>query len=117
MMVVHSSAQHRVVDGGGGPIRPLCHRPVDVLLPLAAQDLPEGGAHLFIPVGIDDGIHGRVELREKQEELFVGEDIAAGAEDVKEQDDQTGGPANDERACKDKNIFKLMAKKHILHVT
>lgn len=97
VVVVHTAAQHCVVDGRRGPVRPLRCRPVDVLLPLTAQDLPEGGAHLLVAVGVDDGVHGRVELSEEQEELFIGEDIAAGTEDVEEEDDQARGPADNER--------------------
>lgn len=93
-MVVHTAAQHRVVDGRRRSIRSLCSRPVDILLPLAAQDLPEGGAHLLVTVGVDDGVHGWVELSEKQEELFIGEDVATGAEDVEKEDDQAGSPAD-----------------------
>jgi len=98
VVVVRGTAQHRVVDGRRRPVGALGHRPVDVLLPLAAQDLPEGGAHLLVAVGVDDGVHGRVELGEEQEELLVGEDVAVDAEDVEEEDDQAGGPADDERA-------------------
>lgn len=29
-----------------------------VLTVLAAEDLPEGGAHLLVAVGVDDGVHG-----------------------------------------------------------
>ena len=94
---MHAAAQHCVVDGRRRPVRSLRRRPVDVLLPLAAQDLPEGGAHLLITVGVDDGVHGGVELGEKEEELFIGEDVAAGAEDVEKEDDQARGPADDER--------------------
>lgn len=101
VMVVHAAAQHRVVDGRRRPVGSLRHRPVDVLLPLAAQYLPESGAHLLVPVGVDDGVHGRVELGEEQEELLVGEDVAVGAEDVKEEDDEAGGPADDEGTCGD----------------
>lgn len=95
-MVVHAAAQHCVVDGRCGPVRPLRRCAVDVLLPLAAQDLPEGGAHLLVTVGVDDGVHGWVELGKEQEELFVGEDAAAGTEHIEEEDDQAGGPADDE---------------------
>lgn len=94
-MVVQAAAQHRVVDGGRRAVRAL-RRPVDVLLPPAAQDLPEGGAHLLVAVRVDDGVHGRVELRQEQEKLLEGEDVAAGAEDVQEEDDQAGRPADDE---------------------
>ena len=74
--------EHGVVDGRGRAVGPLRYGPVEVLLPLAAQDLPEGGAHLLVAVGVDDGVHGGVELGQEQEELLVGEDGAAGAEDV-----------------------------------
>lgn len=96
VVVVHGAAQHRVVDGGGRAVRALRRRSVHVLLPPAAQDLPEGGAHLLVAVGVDDGVHGRVELRQQQEELLVVEDVAAGAEDVEEEEDQAGRPADDE---------------------
>lgn len=98
VVVVHAAAEHRVVDGRRRPVGALRRRAVDVLLPLTAQDLPEGGAHLLVAVGVDDGVHGRVELGEEQEELLVGEDVAAGAEDVEEEDDKAGGPADNERA-------------------
>lgn len=100
MVVDASSAQHRVVDGRRGPIRPFRGCAVDVLLALAAQDLPEGGAHLLVAVGVDDGVHGGVELGEEQEELLVGEDIAADAEHVQEEDDEARGPAHDEGTWK-----------------
>lgn len=100
VVVLCTATKHRVVDGRRRPVRSLRHRPVDVLLPLTAQDLPEGGAHLLVAVGVDDGVHGRVELGEKQEELFIGEDVAVGAEDVEEEDDQAGGPADDERTLR-----------------
>lgn len=94
--MVQAAAQHRVVDGGRRAVRALRRRSVDILLPPAAQDLPEGGAHLLVAVRVDDGVHGRVELRQEQEELLIGEDVAAGAEDVQEEDDQAGRPADDE---------------------
>lgn len=91
-----------MVDGRRRPVGPLRRRPVDVLLPLAAQDLPEGGAHLLVAVGVDDGVHGWVELGQEQKELLVGEHIAAGAEDVEKEDDQAGSPADDERPWGDR---------------
>lgn len=91
-----AAAQHRVVDGRRWPVRALRRHAVDVLLPLTAQDLPEGGAHLLVTVRVDNGVHCRVELGEEQEELLVGEDVAAGAEDVEEEDDETRRPADDE---------------------
>lgn len=96
-VVVGATAQHRVVGGRRRPVRPLHHRPIGVLLPLAAEDLPEGGAHLLVAVGVDDGVHGRVELGEEQEELLISEDVAVGAEDVEEEDNEAGRPADDER--------------------
>lgn len=96
-MVHATAAQHCVVDRRRRPVRAFGRRPVDILLPLAAQDLPESSTHLLVAIGVDDGVHGRVELSEEQEELFVGEDIAVGTEDIKEEDDQAGGPADDER--------------------
>lgn len=85
LMQGSAPSQHRVVDGGGRAVGAL--GPVSALLPLAAEDLPEGGAHLLVAVGVDDGVHGRVELGQQQEELLVGQHIAAGAEDIQQQDD------------------------------
>lgn len=94
VMVVHTTAQHCVVDGWRWSVRSLCCCPINILLSLTAQNLPEGGAHLLITVGVDDGVHGWVELSEKQEELFKREDVAAGTEHIKKEDDQAGSPAD-----------------------
>ena len=112
LVVRTAAAEHRVVDGWGRAVRPLRHRPVDVLLPLAAQDLPEGGAHLLVAVGVDDGVHGGVELGEEEEELLVGEDVALGAEDVEEEDDEAGRPADDEGTWGDNAEEKLKLGKY-----
>lgn len=87
-----------VVDGGGGSVGALGGT-VDVLLPLATKDLPEGGAHLLVTVGVDDGVHGRVELGQEQEELLEGEHVALHAEDVQQQQHQARRPADDEGPC------------------
>lgn len=50
VVMVHAAAQHCVVDRRRRPVRSLRRCAVNVLLPLAAQDLPEGGAHLLVPV-------------------------------------------------------------------
>lgn len=84
-----------MVDGGGRSIGALGGT-VDVLLPLAAQDLPEGGAHLLVAVRVDDGVHGRIEFGQEQEELLEGEHVAAYAEDVQQQQHQPRSPADDE---------------------
>lgn len=101
MVGVRAAGQHRVVNGRRWAVGPLSHCAIDVLLPLTAQDLPEGGAHLLVAVRVDDGVHGRVELSEKQEELLVGEDVAVGAEDVEEEDNEAGGPTDNERTWGD----------------
>lgn len=101
VMVVRPPAQDRVVYGRGRAVRAVGRRPVHVLLSLAAQDLPEGGAHLLVAVRVDDGVHGGVELGQEQEELLVGEHVAAGAEHVEQEDDQAGRPADDEGAKHD----------------
>lgn len=85
VLMYAAGTQHRMVDRRRRPVRAVRHsRPVDVFLPLAAQDLSESGAHLLVTVGVDDGIHGRVELCDEQEELLIGEDGAVGTEDVEE---------------------------------
>lgn len=95
MVVVVGTGEDGVVDGGGGSVGALGGA-VDVLLPLATQDLPEGGAHLLVAVRVDDGVHGRIEFGQEQEEFLEGEHVAVGAEDVQQQQHQPRCPADDE---------------------
>lgn len=60
---------------------------IGILTALAAEDLLEGCAHLLVSVGVDDGVHGRVELCQEQEEFFICQDIALGTANIKEQQD------------------------------
>lgn len=62
MVIMVRSAQDRVVDGGRRPVRTLCCT-VHILLALTTQDLFECDAHLLVPVGVYDRVHGRVEFR------------------------------------------------------
>lgn len=75
VVIAVNSSQNGMVERGSGPIRAFCGA-TGVLIALATQDLPEGGAHLFVAVGVDDGVHSRVELSEEEEELLVGQDVA-----------------------------------------
>lgn len=95
MVMDAASAQHRMVDRRRRAVGSVHHRPIDVLLPLAAQDLLESGAHLLVPVWVDDRIHSWVELGKEQEELLIVEDSAAGAEDIEKYEDQAWGPTDD----------------------
>lgn len=86
VVVAVDASQDGVVQGGGRAVRAFGGA-VGALAALAAQDLLERRAHLLVPVGVDDGVHGRVELRQEQEEFFIGQDIALGTANVEEQQD------------------------------
>lgn len=62
VVVIVRRVEDRVVEGRSRAVGPL-RRTVNVLLPLAAQDLLERHAHLLVPVRVYDGVHGRVKLR------------------------------------------------------
>lgn len=85
VVAVHAG-QDGVVQGRRRPIRALGGA-VGALAALAAQDLLERRAHFLVSVGVDDGVHGRVELRQEQEEFFIGQDIALGTANIEEQQD------------------------------
>lgn len=99
MVIAVNSGQDGVVEGGGRAVRAF-RRAAGALAALAAQDLPEGGAHLLVAVGVDDGVHGRVELGQQKEELLVGQDVTLRAAHVQKQQDQPGGPADDKGTYK-----------------
>lgn len=86
VVVAVDSSQDGVVEGGCRPIRAF-GRAIGALTALAAEDLLERCAHFLVPVGVDDGVHGRVELCQEQEEFFIGQDIALGTANIKEQQD------------------------------
>lgn len=85
VIAVHAS-QDGVVQGGCRAIRALGGA-VGALAALAAEDLLERRTHFLVPVGVDDGVHGRVELCQEQEEFFIGQDIALGTANIEEQQD------------------------------
>lgn len=85
VIAVHAS-QDGVVEGGRRPIRAFGGA-IGALAALAAEDLLERRTHFLVPVGIDDGVHGRVELRQEQEEFFIGQDIALRTANIEEQQD------------------------------
>lgn len=76
-----NSSQDGVVEGGSRAVRAF-RRAAGVLTALAAEDLPEGGAHLLVAVGVDDGVHGRVELGKQKEKLLIGQNVTLGAAHV-----------------------------------
>lgn len=86
VVIAVDAGQDGVVEGGGRAIRAFGGA-VGALAALAAQDLLERCAHLLVSVGVDDGVHGRVELCQEQEEFFIGQDVALGAANIKEQQD------------------------------
>lgn len=83
MVIAVDSRQDGVVERGGGAVRAF-RGAAGVLTALAAQDLPEGGAHLFVAVGVDDGVHGRVELGKQKEKLLIGQNVTLRAAHVEE---------------------------------
>lgn len=83
VVIAVNSSQNSVVEGGGRAVRAF-RGAVGVLVALATQDLPEGGAHLFVAVGVDDGVHSRVELGQEEEELLIGQDIALRATHIEQ---------------------------------
>lgn len=86
MVIAVDAGQDGVVERGRWAVRAFGGA-VGVVAALAAEDLLEGRAHLLVPVGVDDGVHGGVELSQEQEELLVGQDVALRAADVEEQQD------------------------------
>lgn len=85
VIAVHAS-QDGVVEGGRRAIRAFGGA-VGALTALAAEDLLERRTHFLVSVGVDDGVHGRVELCQEQKEFFVGQDIALGTANIEEQQD------------------------------
>lgn len=83
VVIAVDSSQDGVVEGGSRAVRAF-RRAVGVLAALAAEDLPEGGAHLLVSVGVDDGVHGRIELGKEEEEFLIGQNIALWATHVQQ---------------------------------
>lgn len=75
------SGQDGVVEGGSRAVRAFSGA-AGVLAALTAEDLPEGGAHLLVAVGVDDGVHGGVELGKQEEKLLIGQDVTLGTAHV-----------------------------------
>lgn len=86
VVVAVDAGQDGVVERGCRAVRAFGGA-VGALAALAAEDLLEGGAHLLVPVGVDDGVHGGVELCQEQEEFFIGQDVALGTANIEEQQD------------------------------
>lgn len=86
VVVAVDAGQDGVVERGGRAVRAFGGA-VGALTALAAEDLLEGRTHLLVPVGVDDGVHGGVELCQEQEELLVGQDIALWAAHIEEKQD------------------------------
>lgn len=84
MVITVYSSQDGVVERGGRPVRAFCGA-VGTLGALAAKDLLEGGTHFLVPVGVDDGVHGRIEFSKQEEELFIRQNVALRAANIKEQ--------------------------------
>lgn len=83
VVIAVDASQDGVVERGCWPVRAFGGA-VGTLAALAAEDLLEGCAHLLVPVGVDDGVHGRVELCQEQEKFFIGQDVALGTAHIKE---------------------------------
>lgn len=101
MVIAVNSSQDGVVEGGSWAVGAFGGA-AGVLTALAAEDLPEGGAHLLVAVGVDDGVHGRVELGKQEEEFLVGQNITLWTAHIEKQQDQSRGPADDKGTYKDR---------------
>ena len=99
VVVAVNASQDGVVEGGGGAVRAFRGAAAAVAA-LAAQYLPEGGAHLLVAVGVDDGVHGRVELGKQKEKLLIGQNVTLRAAHVEKQQDQSRSPADDKGTCR-----------------
>lgn len=75
MVIAVNSSQDGVVEGGSRAVWAFCGA-AGVLTALAAEDLPKGGAHFFVAVGVNDGVHGRVEFSKEKEEFLIGQHVA-----------------------------------------
>lgn len=84
VVVAVDASQDGVVEGGGRAVRAFGGA-IGALAALAAQDLLERRAHFLVPVGVYYGVHGRIELCQEKEEFFIGQDIALGTANIKEQ--------------------------------
>lgn len=66
----------------------------------AAQDLQEGGPHVFVPERVDDGVEEGVALGQDQAVLLVAQHLTGvAAQAVQQQDHQARRPAEHEAAC------------------
>lgn len=75
--------------------------------PDAARQVLEGGPHLLILVGVDAGVHDRVQHRQQQQPALQLHDVAgATVETVQQEDHQAGGPADHEGACNTSDTLK-----------
>lgn len=62
----------------------------------AARQVLDGGPHLLVLVGVNAGVHDRVEHRQQQQPTLQLGHVAFGAvEAVQQQDDQAGSPTHD----------------------
>ena len=102
VVIAVNSGQDGVVEGGSWAVGAF-RGAAGVLAALAAEDLSKGGAHLLVAVGVDDGVHGGVELSKQEEKFLIGQDITLWAAHVKKQQDQSRSPADDEGAYRDRD--------------
>ena len=65
----------------------------------AAQDAPEGPAHVLVPEGVDDGVDEGVALGQHQAVLLVAEHLAVAVQAVQQQHHQARRPADHKAAC------------------
>lgn len=75
VVIAVNSSQDGVVEGGSRAVWAF-RGAVGVLAALTTEDLSEGGTHLLVPVGVDDGVHGRVEFSEEEEKFLISQNIA-----------------------------------------
>lgn len=85
------------------------HRPLPPrAAPDAAHQVLEGGPHFLVLVGIDAGVHDRVEHRQQQQPSLQLHDVTGAAvEAVQQENHQAGGPAEHKGTCNSLHTVRL----------
>lgn len=74
----------------------------------AAEDPPEGAAHVLVPVRVDDGVHQGVALGQDQEVLLKLQNIDAVAHAVQQQQDQAWCPADNKTSWENEGEKEIL---------
>lgn len=72
-----------------------------------AEDLPEGAAHLIVPIGVDNGVDERIDLCQQEDILLHCQHIAALAGQAIQQEQHLAwSPADNEGTWEEKKSCK-----------